>query len=339
MVQLRVADKERLLVLVNCREKSISGGSLPAMLSIRQMAQFRQRVVKDAIRTGNISATARIYRVSRQSVHRWIIRYDGSLKSLVDQSKRPHHHPTEHTAKEIALVLRVQRRNKKLGLVCLWVHLKMNFGYKRSIAALYRLLRRKGILAPPKSRHGRKSKPYEPILVPGERFQVDVKHVPRKCLVGVLSGKKLYQYTAIDECTRWRYTEIFEEQSTYSSVEFVKKLVRRFPFEILCIQTDNGTEFTSRLHGAVNPSLFEAYLAEEGIRHKLIAVATPRHNGKVERSHRTDGERFYDDNKFFSLRYIKEQMNRYLYKSNRQPLMAHNWKSAQQMLQNYQYVM
>lgn len=133
--------------------------------------------------------------------------------------------------------------------------------------------------------------------------------------------------------------EIFEERSTYSSTTFVKHLVKRFPFEILCIQTDNGAEFTSRLLGAVEPSLFESYLAEEGIRHKLIAVATPRHNGKVERSHRSDQERFYNQNCFYSLRYIKEQISRYLRESNRRPLSAHNWKSAAHMLQIYQTVL
>lgn len=237
------------------------------------------------------------------------------------------------------MVLKVQRHNKRLGLVCLWVHLKMNHGYTRSIPALYKLLRREGILAGPKKRKRRASKPYEPILMPGERFQVDVKHVPKSCLVGALSGRKLYQYTAIDECTRWRYIAIFDELSTHNSVEFFYQLIERFPFEISCIQTDNGSEFTSRYQGSTKPSAFEAELAAFRIRHKLIAPATPRHNGKVERSHRSDQERFYNDNQFYSIRYIKEQISRYLRESNRRPLLAHGWRSAQQMLDDYQHVL
>lgn len=308
------------------------------MPSIRQMAQFRLRVIRQAIKAHNVSETARLNRVSRQSVHRWIARYDGTLESLMDRSHRPRRHPSQHTAAEVELVLKVQRHNKRLGLMCLWIHLRMNFGYSRTLAALYRLLRREGIIAPPRKRRRRKNKPYEPILVPGERFQIDVKHVPKQCLVGALAKRKLYQYTAIDECTRWRYIAIVDEISTYNSVAFVQQLQTRFPFQIGCIQTDNGTEFTSRFHDPHNESAFEAYLKEQGIRHKLIAVATPRHNGKVERSHRSDQERFYNDNKFFSLRYIREQAGRYLALSNRRPLMAHGWKSAQQMLEAYQYV-
>jgi transposase InsO family protein len=212
----------------------------------------------------------------------------------------------------------------------------MNHNYKRTVTALYRLLRREGIIPPPTKHRRRKPKPYEAILVPGERFQIDVKHVPKVCLAGALSRKRLYQYTAIDECTRWRYLAIYDELSAWNSVHFVKELQKRFPFEIECIQTDNGSEFTSVFQGSTHPSAFEAYLATEGIRHKRIAPATPRHNGKVERSHRSDQERFYSGNKFYSLRYIKERLGRYLRESNRRPLIAHNWKSAHQMLLAYQ---
>jgi len=306
------------------------------MSSVRRMAQFRLRVIKDARRLGNVADAARLHRVSRQSVHRWIGRYDGTLESLMDRSRRPHHHPNEHSPEEIKRVIKVAHHNKRLGLVCLWMHLRMNYGYRRTVTALYRLLRREGVIPPPTKKRRRKPKPYEPILVPGERVQIDVKYVPRSCLVGRMRRRQFYQYTAIDECTRWRYVVIYDELSTYNSVRFVKDLMKRFPFEIACIQTDNGAEFTSRLQGARNPSAFESYLASEGIRHKLIAVATPRHNGKVERSHRTDQERFYAGNLFFSPKNLADQFHRYLKESNRRPLMAHGWRSANHMLQSYQ---
>jgi hypothetical protein len=85
-------------------------------------------------------------------------------------------------------------------------------------------------------------------------------------------------------------------------------------------------------------TFFELYLKEQNIRHKLIAVATPRHNGKVERSHRSDEERFYRNRTFFSLQYLKDQFNRYLRESNRRPLMAHGWRSASKMLRLHQEV-
>lgn len=150
-------------------EDNHTGGPLSAMISIRQMAFFRQRVVKRAIKTGNISATAMEFRVSRQSVYRWISRWNGIVESLMDRSHRPKRHPSQQTQKEINMVSRVAHHNKKLGLVCLWVHLKMNYGYSRTVTALYKLLRREGVTAAPKRRN---SKPYKPIPMPGERFQI-----------------------------------------------------------------------------------------------------------------------------------------------------------------------
>ena len=59
-------------------------------------------------------------------------------------------------------------------------------------------------------------------------------------------GKRFYPYTAIDEFSRWRYVEAFEERCTYSSMIFPVHLVQSFPMPMECVQTDNGTEFTKR---------------------------------------------------------------------------------------------
>lgn len=82
--------------------------------------------------------------------------------------------------------MRVATQNKKLGLVCLWIHLKQKHNYTRTIQGLYKLLIREGIITVSKKRKRYKSKPYEPILFPGERFQVDVKYVPKECLTMLL---------------------------------------------------------------------------------------------------------------------------------------------------------
>ncbi len=68
---------------------------------------------------------------------------------------------------------------------------------------------------------------------------------PHVCLVKPKENTS-YPYTAIDEFSRWRYVEAFEEHSTYSSMIFLVHLVQAFPMPIECVQTDNGTEFTKR---------------------------------------------------------------------------------------------
>ena len=47
------------------------------------------------------------------------------------------------------------------------------------------------------------------------------------------------------------------------------------------------------------------------IKHQLIRPYTPRHNGKVERSHRTDGENFYRTLTFETYDELKEKMQEY----------------------------
>ena len=152
-------------------------------------------------------------------------------------------------------------------------------------------------------------KPYETPKIAGERVQIDVKYVPKECLVKGMP--KLYQYTAVDEATRLRCRVIFEEYSNWNSVRFLHYARMQFPFDIQCVQTDNGTEFTHVLMGSDKLTAFEQYLKKEGIRHKRIRPATPRHNGKVERVHRMDSERFYANRTFYSVKDANEQLLRY----------------------------
>ena len=96
-----------------------------------------------------------------------------------------------------------------------------------------------------------------------------------------------------------------------------------------CIQTDNGFEFTNRFSPSKKhlPTLFEATAAQLGIRHKLIRPYTPRHNGKVERSHREDQKRFYSCHSFFSLEDFDKQLQIHIRRSNNIPMRPLRWLS------------
>lgn len=174
---------------------------------------------------------------------------------------------------------------------------------------------------------------------PGQRVQIDVKFVPSACLVNEAKGQKFYQYTAIDEYSRWRFVEAFEEHSTFSSMRFLQHLIKAFPAPIECVQTDNGTEFTKRFSSNVqegNLTLFEEELMKHGIRHKLIRPFTPRHNGKVERSHRKDNERFYATHTFYSFADFAKQLQVYNKRDyNRFPMRPLGWKSPQAVLKAF----
>lgn len=306
------------------------------MATITQDMRYRLSLIKYAEKYG-VARAAIKYKTNRQYVYRWKRRYDGSIGSLRDKSRRPHSHPNQHTDDEITLVRNMRRRNPHAGLVVFWVKLRQR-GYTRSITGLYRLLRRMQLAAvkPPNPKYA--PKPCEQMLYPGQRVQVDVKQVPSACIVGQPEGTKFYQYTAIDEFSRFRYLEAFEEASTYSSDLFLQHLTRAFPFKIECIQTDNGFEFTKRFanKGRENDlTRFEKRLALLGIRHKKIRPYTPRHNGKVERSHRKDNEYFYATHKFYSFGDFKEQLKRHNRRYNNFPMRPLGWVSPKETLLNF----
>ena len=297
-------------------------------------AHFRQRVIKKSFQIG-VSAAARYYRVSRQAIYEWRAKYDGkSWKSLVDKSHRPHHHPNEHTAEEKQMILRRYPRYRD-DMIMLWDSLRKS-GYKRSYTSLVRVVN-KWIKPETKQKQTRKPKPYQRAEYPGQKVQVDVKFVPSYCVV---NEQKYYQYTAVDECTRWTYREMYDEHSTYSSTDFLKKLIINCPFPIREIQTDNGTEFTRALiSDDGKPSLFEEMLEICGIKYHRIRVATPRHNGKVERQHRTDEKRFYKKMKMYNLTDGREQLAKYNQKSNNIPKICLGFLTPNELLNKYLGVM
>ena len=183
------------------------------------------------------------------------------------------------------------------------------------------------------------SKPYQKAIYPSEKIQVDVKVVPLTRIVGEAKklGKNFYQITAIDECTRIRYLDAFEEQSTYSSMLFLQELVKVFPFKIHKIQTDNGAEFTKRFTKSKENDkiLFEQQLEIYGIEHQKIRPYTPRHNGKVKRSHRADDEQFYARQTFDSFEDFKSKFAQRNLDSNDIPMRTLGYKSPNEFLKTF----
>ena len=304
------------------------------MKSISPIAKFRQLVIKYSQKRGVTAASIR-YRVWRKAIYDWKKRYDGRWQSLIDRSHRPHSHPRQQTAEEYAMIERYYRRTK--DKIMLWDKLREN-GYTRCYNSLLRAIKRLKLEETPEKRKGYKPKPYQRAEYPGQKVQIDVKFVPAYC---VANGQKYYQYTAVDECTRYCFREMYDEHSTYSSLDFLKKLIVKFPFPIREVQTDNGTEWTNVLlvKKATHKTLFEEYLEECGIKYHRIQVATPRHNGKVERQHRLDEQRFYSKMRMFSLEDGRKQLAKYNRISNNISKSCLKYRSPNAVLADYLAVM
>ena len=309
------------------------------MNSITQDILYKQSVIKYSYKHGVTKAAIK-FKMHRKTIYRWREKYDGTVESLKNKSRKPHRHPSQHTPEEIKLIKDYKNKNKDTGLVVLWIKLQ-RAGYGRTITSLYRVMQRLGIYnkAPSKKKEY-EPKPYQQMTYPGERVQIDVKYVPKKNLTSEVIEKdgRYYQYTAIDEYTRKRVLWASKEQSTSASTEFIKIIMKKFPFKIECIQTDNGFEFTNRLNwqGTKKKTMFEKKLEELGITHKLIKPKTPRHNGKVERSHRKDQERFYYNKVFCSFEDFKNRLKYWEKTYNDFPMKPLDWKSPNEKLKEYE---
>ncbi len=243
-----------------------------------------------------VSFVCRRYKISKASLMRWNKRFDGTKESLTDLSHRPHtRHPRSHTDEEIQHIRNYIRRNPKITMLELYGKLKLDKGYRRHPVSLFRVLRKLGYFKD----KVKQKKPY----------------IPRPYDTPDRLGVK---------ASRERFIYPFLEQSSYSTIQFVEMAIKHFGYSPEIIQTDNGAEFTHTTKtDKTHP--FDIYCAERSITHKLIRPRTPRHNGKVERSHRNDNERFYSRMSFYSYEDLKTQMSKYLRRSNNTPMQTLGW--------------
>ena len=233
--------------------------------------------------TGNVSQTCRYYGISRPCYYKWLHRYeDYGEEGLRDGSSRPHNSPNETKAEIVGKIIYL-RQSYHFGPHKIAMYLKRYHDITISPSGVWRILKRLDLNRLPTSQrhksHQKRWKRYEKPL-PGHQVQVDVKFITP---IGA-GGKKYYQFTAIDDCTRIRVLRIYPRCNQKTAIQFLDYLLERLPFRVESIQTDNGAEFQSQFH---------YHVLDRGIRHLYIKPATPRLNGKVERSHRIDAEEFY----------------------------------------------
>ena len=303
---------------------------------ITQDMAYRQSLMKYAENYG-VSRASRKYNKSRSYIYFWKTRWDGTVQSLACPSRRPHSHPNQHTEAELKLIRDMRRRNPELGMVELWHRLRKR-GYTRRPESLFRVMRKLGLFPQADKKKTARPKPYEQMTYPGQRVQVDVKVVPLRCIAN--PELRLYQYTAIDEFTRLRFLAAYPEQSADSSADFLQKLTAwydRRGIQVECVQTDNGFEFTNCCSNSKKdiPARFELAAKRLEGRHKRIRPYTPRHNGKVERSHREDQKRFYSCHSFFSPDDFAKQLAVHNRRSNNLPMRTLHWLSPNQFAVQY----
>ena len=231
----------------------------------------------------NVAQACRHFGLSRQTFYKWKARYKShGAAGLCDRPRVPLSCPRV-TSREVISKIIYLRQRYHFGPGRIAAYLRRFHQVAIATSTVHRVLIRHGMNRLPANEKrrpiGRAWKRYEKPQ-PGHRLQLDVKFLER--IAG--TGKRLYQFTAIDDCTRIRVLKIYDACNQSSAIRFVNEVLRRLPFRVLVIQTDNGGEFQSRFHW---------HLEAQDIRHVYIRPRTPHLNGKVERSHRVDQQEFY----------------------------------------------
>ena len=303
------------------------------MKSITEEMRFRQRLCEYAKNHG-VTRAARRYHTNRQFVYRQLEKYDGDVRSLALQSRRPHCSPNAHTEDELHLIKRMLKKNGIYGLAEVYVRCKSK-GYSRSFGSMCRQIRKRGYLKPTirkksYTKYDRMDGEY-----PGDKVQVDIKYVPAECIRFPTYGDRYYQITGIDEYSRKRVLKIVNEKSTYETTKYVKELEKLMGFPIRMIQVDNGPEFVNDDDKTTKESAFEKAVRELGMHLRRTRPYSPWQNGKVERSHREDGKILYGRKAFTSLKELVQQVEKHEKRYNKTAKTSLNFKSPNQVVSEY----
>ena len=248
-----------------------------------RLMAWRSKVLRQAAGKQNVARVCRRFGISRKSFYKWKRRHaEHGDAGLCDRPRTPRCSPRA-TARGVVSKILYLRQHYHFGPGRIAAYLQRFHQMAIAVSSVHRILARHGMNRLPASQkhraHGKRWQRYEKPQ-PGHRLQVDVKFLER--IPG--SRRHLFQFTAIDDCTRIRVLKVYDRCNQRTAVQFIDEVLRRLPFRVLVVQTDNGAEFQSEFHW---------HLETRDIRHVYIRPRTPRLNGKVERSHRVDDEEFY----------------------------------------------
>jgi len=274
---------------------------------------------------------------SKRSLERWCRRYrqQGEV-GLEPNTTIPRTNPNETPIQIKEQVIKLRKTTNLCAKKLHWRLKKQGLIVpERTIA---KIIKKEGLVR----KYRKKKIKYKYIkatLKPGELVEIDVKYVP-----GRIAGKRYYQYTAIDCSSRWRYLKIYDNQTNHHSILFLQDVIQKFPYRIKAIKTDNGSIFTNYYTSLNKRSdlmiiktlhALDQYCKEQNIIHYLIDPGKPAQNGKVERSHRSDQESFYNRNIFKNYKDLQRKLVLWNTKYNNLEHCGLGGKTPNEFINNY----
>jgi len=286
-----------------------------------------------------IKQMTRLCPFSERALKYWLanFRLDG-MSGLENKSTRPKSQPGETPIRIKERIIELRRATKLCAK-------KLNYKLKKENISIHdrtigKIIKTEGLVRKYLVRK-LKYKYVKLPLAPGELIEIDIKFVPKR-----LGNKRYFQFTAIDSATRWRYLQVYDSMGNDEALGFFEELRSKAPFRIRAVKTDNGSCFTNRYTGyqqsadPTNARLhpFDLFLMTNNILHYLIDPGKPAQNGKVERSHRTDQEMFYDRRKFKTVLGLKRALKKWNENYNNLEHCALDGLTPNEALARVQYV-
>ena len=275
----------------------------------------------------------------KRSLERWVAVYKRyGENGLEPKSTEPKKYRIETKIRLKERIIEIRKKTKKCAIKIHWQLEKE--GIKIHERTVGKILKKEGLVR----KYRVKKIKYKYIKAerqPGELMEIDVKYVP-----GRIANKRYFQYTAIDTASRWRYLAVYEEQTSFHSILFLKDVMGRFEYKIQAVKTDNGSIFTNYYLGTNKRSdvsvrtlhSLDIFCRENNIIHYLIDPGKPAQNGTVERSHREDQQKFYEQNKFSSFKDLQKKLKSWNMYYNDLEHCGLNGKTPNEFLANYKLI-
>lgn len=228
-----------------------------------------------------------------------------------DLSQCPHYSPKQVPEEVVQKIVRIRRKTGQ-GAEQIQFTLMEKLHISVSVTGIYKVLKRAGMIAERRYHRKKVPKVITRTYTPGEKVQVDTKYVK------AADGTTYYQYGAIDLATGLLFKQLYRTIEPANSTSFLRALVGFFPFPIQAIQTDNGFEYTWRLHPEItkiHPFTLQCQLMQ--LEHILIPPASPTFNSKIERTHRVDMEELWRKHPKRSLHSMQLALRKFVIYCNR----------------------
>jgi len=215
-----------------------------------------------------------LYFISRKTYYKWRAHDHGS-RTYIPRKE----HPETKIKGELRIFIATEKLRINYGPKKMKFLIKRRFNIDISTTAIYKFYKKKGLVRRPQRKLPWYQPLKEPLIprAPGDVIQVDTKYVWQE-------NKRKYQRTFVDIYTGFHHAVICESLEAQSTVIAFEEAEKMFPFKILGVQSDNGSE---------NRGLFHQYLGQRGIAHYFIPKSSPNWDGAVERAHGVIDQEFY----------------------------------------------